>query len=675
MQQIDVQISREIESQYDDVKVVADNIEGIEAVAEAIASGINFEDIANVATDVVTLQNQMLNKIDKEAGKELSDENYTLVEKTKLAGIADGATANSTDTHLLNRVNHYGTQTLDTTTDTATRIAFTPEERAKLESIAYSANAYLHPAEHPVSIIDGTGHANQFVKSDATGNTGFSDIVWSDVQNKPVGFTPAAHTHEMADVVTGNLPAERIVTTASRQFVTQGQLDNLAVAELQANKGLPNGYAPLDATGKINPSFLSALNVIDVYPVADQASMLALSAAGIGDIAYREDTQLTYMLAAMPASTLANWKLVNVAGVVEVNGQTGTVGLNTDDIDEGTLNKYYTDERVDDRVGALIQGGTNVTVSYNDGSNTLVISANDPSVAWSEITSTPTTVSGYGIADAYTKTEVYTKSEVQTALPVIGLDISNVTPPTTGQMAWNQTEKTIDVGINGVTLQLGQESLIPVRNGTGISIPNRTVVMATGSIGASGRIVVSPMIGSVPANFNRVLGIATEDIASGVDGFVTTFGKVRGIDTSMWSEGTILYVSTVVDGALTNIKPTTGMCIPIAFVINSHASAGTIFVRVTPLDENAYQPKSNTLTALDRADKYLSALNIANMVYTGSDLTKIQYTAAVDNDYEVLSYSSGNLVGIAHYIGTVLKGNTVLTYSSGSLVSSVFTGV
>lgn len=674
-QRVDIPLSRDIVSEYDDIVIIRDNINGIIAVSNAIESGVDFEDIANVATDVATLQTEMLNKVDKVTGKQLSTEDYTTVEKSKLSFIEDGATQNESDSHLLDRANHFGSQSLDTTTDSVTRLAMTPEERDKLESIAYSANAYMHPAEHPVTIIDGIGNPNKFIKSDATGNTGFSDIVWSDVQNKPVGFTPAAHTHDIADVVSGNLPAERVTVTASRQFVSQGQLDQLAVAELQSNKGLPNGYAPLDATGKINPSFLNSLNVIDVYPVADQASMLALSAAGIGDIAYREDTQLTYMLAAMPASTLANWKLVNVAGVVSVNGQSGTVSLNSDNISEGTLNKYYTDERVDDRVGSLIQAGTNVTVTYDDAANTLTISANDPSVAWNEITSTPTTIGGYGITDAYTKTEVYTKSEVQTSLPVIGLNTSNVTPPTTGQMAWNQTEKTIDVGINGVTLQLGQESLIPVRNGTGISIPNRTVVMATGSIGASGRIVVSPMIGSVPANFNRVLGIATEDIASGVDGFVTTFGKVRGIDTSMWAEGTILYVSTVVDGALTNIKPTTGMCIPIAYVINSHATVGTIFVRVTPLDENAYQPKSNTLTALDRADKYLSALNIANMVYTGSDLTKIQYTAAVDNDYEVLSYSGGNLVGIAHYIGTVLKGNTVLTYSSGSLVSSVFTGV
>ena len=50
---------------------------------------------------------------------------------------------------------------------------------------------------------------------------------------------------------------------------------------------------------------------------------------------------------------------------------------NTDEITEGSSNLYYTDERVDDRVNALIIGGTNVTATYDDANNTLTISANE----------------------------------------------------------------------------------------------------------------------------------------------------------------------------------------------------------------------------------------------------------------------------------------------------------
>lgn len=44
--------------------------------------------------------------------------------------------------------------------------------------------------------------------------------------------------------------------------------------------------------------------------------------------------------------------------------------MSTSDLVEGT-NLYYTDERVDDRVSALIQNGTGITWSYNDGAGTL----------------------------------------------------------------------------------------------------------------------------------------------------------------------------------------------------------------------------------------------------------------------------------------------------------------
>ena len=76
-----------------------------------------------------------------------------------------------------------------------------------------------------------------------------------------------------------------------------------------------------------------------------------------------------------------------------------------------------------------------------------------------------------------------------------------------------------------------------------------------------------------------------------------------------------------------------------------------------------------------RADKYLAAQNVANMVYTAGDLTKIQYNNATDVNYEVFGYVSGNLSTIQHYVGSVFKGTTTLSYTSGNLVSAIFIGV
>lgn len=76
-----------------------------------------------------------------------------------------------------------------------------------------------------------------------------------------------------------------------------------------------------------------------------------------------------------------------------------------------------------------------------------------------------------------------------------------------------------------------------------------------------------------------------------------------------------------------------------------------------------------------RADKYLAAQNIVNMLYTDGDLTKIRYKNNTDVDYETLSYTSGNLTSINHYVGSILKGTTTLSYAGGNLVSAIFVGI
>ena len=68
--------------------------------------------------------------------------------------------------------------------------------------------------------------------------------------------------------------------------------------------------------------------------------------------------------------------LGNVTG--DVSGSSGTVtslgGHTTTDLTEGT-NLYFTDERVDDRVAALLVAGTNITLSYNDAAGTLTVNS------------------------------------------------------------------------------------------------------------------------------------------------------------------------------------------------------------------------------------------------------------------------------------------------------------
>ncbi len=163
----------------------------------------------------------------------------------------------------------------------------------------------------------------------------------------------------------------------------------------------------------------------------------------------------------------------------------------------------------------------------------------------------------------------------------------NVASPATvggaGQLAWNINDNTLDLGMNAnTTLQIGQEQYFYVKNQTGSLIPNRTAVMAAGTVGMSGRIKVAPALAnnSVPSKY--IIGITTEDIPDGGDGFVTTFGKIRKVDTSMFVNGDILYADPAVPGGLSNTVPIApNNIVTLAIVVNSDNNNGELFVRPT----------------------------------------------------------------------------------------------
>ena len=66
--------------------------------------------------EVTGLTTALADKVDKIVGKGLSTEDYTSVEKSKLAGIASGATQNASDASLRDRTTHTGVQAIATVT-------------------------------------------------------------------------------------------------------------------------------------------------------------------------------------------------------------------------------------------------------------------------------------------------------------------------------------------------------------------------------------------------------------------------------------------------------------------------------------------------------------------------------------------------------------------------------
>lgn len=122
--------------------------------------------------------------------------------------------------------------------------------------------------------------------------------------------------------------------------------------------GAANGVATLDSGGKVPTAQLPALAITDVFTVATQSAMLAL-AAQTGDVAIRTDLSKTFVLAASPATTLANWAevLAPTAAVSSVAGKTGAVTLVKADVGLGNVdNTADADKPVSTAQGVALAG-------------------------------------------------------------------------------------------------------------------------------------------------------------------------------------------------------------------------------------------------------------------------------------------------------------------------------
>jgi hypothetical protein len=275
----------------------------------------------------------------------------------------------------------------------------------------------------------------------------------------------------------------------------------------------------------------------------------------------------------------------------------------------------------------------------------------------------------------------------------IGFNTSAGVSVGVGELAWNNTDGTLDLGMKGgnVVQQIGQEIFYEVRNETGIQIPNGTAVYANGVTAGSGRITAAPYVADGSIREVRFLGIATENITSGVNGFITHFGYVRDLDTrgttassiavgdETWSVGDILYVHPTIAGKLTKVKPQHE--VTAAIIITRHQSSGVIFVRPSSAGhlEDIHDILINTGSLSNgQVLSYNSTSGVWENTNTISGSS--QLTASFDTRY-ILSGSvqplPSNLVSSSAQItafGFISSSTTINTSSFATTGSNSFSG-
>ena len=158
-------------------------------------------------------------------------------------------------------------------------------------------------------------------------------------------------------------------------------------------------------------------------------------------------------------------------------------------------------------------------------------------------------------------------------------------PTAIGTVAWDG-DTTLGIQMTANVLQpVGEAQYFYIKADS--TITKGQLIMFTGAVGASGVIKGAPATGITDGQY--LMGIAAENIATNGFGLVTSFGHVRGWNTTgapvgeTWADGDILYYNPSVAGGLTKTQPTApNVKATVAVVVNAApAGSGDVFVRVS----------------------------------------------------------------------------------------------
>ena len=173
-----------------------------------------------------------------------------------------------------------------------------------------------------------------------------------------------------------------------------------------------------------------------------------------------------------------------------------------------------------------------------------------------------------------------------TILPSDYIDFNDVTvsPPaySAGRIFYADGSLNAYIDESDITLQIGQEFWVKVRNSSGSDITDGKVVYISGAQGQAPKVELA-QANSVNTSFT--LGVSTHTIENNSFGYITIEGRVNGINTTggaeNWNDGDEVYLSATTPGALTNIKPAAPNAdVTVGTVINA-SNNGSLLITVT----------------------------------------------------------------------------------------------
>jgi hypothetical protein len=161
----------------------------------------------------------------------------------------------------------------------------------------------------------------------------------------------------------------------------------------------------------------------------------------------------------------------------------------------------------------------------------------------------------------------------------IAFDTTYATTLTAGQIGWNGND-TLGLGMMGgnVVQHIGEDTFFYVKASSAIT--KGQLCMFTGAVGSSGVLTAAPAT-AIPFA-EAIIGVAAENIANNAFGLIQNTGTLKGVNTSAFLDGDILYYNSAVTGGFTKTYPASGPVVIAAAVAKSGSGgSGILTVRIS----------------------------------------------------------------------------------------------
>ena len=427
----------------------------------------------------------------------------------------------------------------------------------------------------------------------------------------------------------------------------------------ELNAGVANGVATLDGSGTVPISqlpaaVLGALSYQGTWNASTNTPTLT-SSVGTKGYYYVVSVAGTTDLNGITDWKVGDWavyngtawqKIDNTDAVTSVNGLTGTVVLTTTNIAEGT-NEYFTTAKARQSVSA----GTGISYDNVTG----VITNSSPSLGGDVVGPASATDNAIARFDTTTgkliQNSVVTVSDTGAITGVTNETFTSGAAPayTEGRVFYDSTANTLCYYNDNsqMTVNIGQENVVRVRNRTGTAMTQGQVVYINGATGNTPTVNLALATSFTTAD---IIGVLTTDIANEGFGYATTTGLVNGLDTDAYTEGAAVFLSATTAGTFTMTEPSApNYSIQVGVILRKNPSVGTLLVAIQIIStENIHIVGTIAVNqgGTGQTSYTDGQLLIGNT--TGNTLTKSTLTA-------------GTAIGITNGSGAITVNNTGVT--------------